>query len=746
MSPAPEETSKPLDLNEILRILLRRRWLLLAPWMAAVGLGVAASVLLKPVYFSTVTMTIERPQALSGPLGGMVGGGLSTDREAEVMREQVSSTYFLKSVVTASGIKNDPGARAWALRYRRSFAALSEDEAIEAALANHLRKMITIKRDRGDVLVVTVGDRSGENARKLAQAVADAFVASSKAAQLEAVRATQEFSTEQQQIYKHKLDDSEARLDAAQRTALASGISSSAVGAANLPQARALLDQAGVDVDEQRQKLTDLKNQLAGKARENDIQLVTTPRARGLIADLLGLQRQLSAAALSGGDGTSVRLAIGRKVSDLETELTQAAASALPSLTPDARDLLVRVKLADADLATKEAGRAYLSAQVAQYGREVVSAPDRDNSIAKLKAEVENNRALYNTFLQQSAAAQIQEAFENAKVSGRFVVLEPPVRAQHPGKPNRMVLILLSFVVGGIIGVGSVLVAEHHDQSVKNAEEVENLVGLPVLGAVPRVEELERSRRRPRNPAPGLPAAPVVRDSGLLHRLKTESPLGLEFRRIYLKLAKTRGRALPHTLMVTSSTRGEGKTTTAACLAITLARELRQKVLVVDFDLRSPSLHRALGLPSSSWGVAQMLQSRNFDERFVRSTVLPHLDFLGAGKSDRPASELIDTEAAEWFLQEARNRYALILCDAAPNLAVPDPLMIGRAVEGVIYVIKAGSTVRKAAEYGVRVQREARDNVLGVLMNDVGDVLPHYYGYRYDAYGYTPEVAGGETS
>jgi tyrosine-protein kinase Etk/Wzc len=105
---------------------------------------------------------------------------------------------------------------------------------------------------------------------------------------------------------------------------------------------------------------------------------------------------------------------------------------------------------------------------------------------------------------------------------------------------------------------------------------------------------------------------------------------------------------------------------------------------------------------------------------------------------------LIDSEGAEWFMQEASRRYPLVVVDTAPNLAVPDSLMVGRAVEGVLYVIKAGSTIRKAAEYGVKVQREARDNVLGVLLNDVGDVLPHYYGYRYEAYGYTSEVAGGE--
>jgi len=258
-----------------------------------------------------------------------------------------------------------------------------------------------------------------------------------------------------------------------------------------------------------------------------------------------------------------------------------------------------------------------------------------------------------------------------------------------------------------------------------------------VLGTVPRVEELQRSRRRSRSPN-------APRDPGLLHRLKVESPLGLEFRRVYLKLSRVRGHALPRTILVTSSTRGEGKTTTSACLAITFARELRENLLLVDFDLRSPALHRALGLPSSSWGLSQILQHEKFDERFIRSTVMPHLDFLSAGRSERPAAELVDAARVEWFLREARERYPLVLVDAPPTLAVPDPLILGRAVEGVIYVVKAGATVRKAAEYGVKVQRESKDNLLGVLMNDAGEIMPHYYGYH-DAYGYGGEAAGGKS-
>jgi len=343
--------------------------------------------------------------------------------------------------------------------------------------------------------------------------------------------------------------------------------------------------------------------------------------------------------------------------------------------------------------------------------------------------------------VQQSASAQITEAFQNTRVGGRFSVLEPATQPLGPSRPNRPLIILLAFVLGAVVGVGTVLVVEQHDESIKDAQEVENVLGLPVLGAVPRVPDLVRpSRRRGTGEAVAGTTNP---QAGLLHRLKVESPLGLEFRRVYLKLAKTRGRALPRTLLVTSATRGEGKTTTTACLAITLARELRERVLLVDFDLRSPALHRALGLPSSTWGLAQMLRDRNFDERHVRTTALAQLDFLPAGRSETPAGELMDTAACEWFFQEASSRYSLVVVDAPPNLAVPDPLILGRVVEGVLYVIKAGSTIRKAAEYGVRVQREARDNVLGILLNDAGEILPSYYGYRAHGYGYTSEEAGG---
>lgn len=736
--PAP-----PLDLRQVLRMLARRRWLLLAPWLVAVVAGVAAAFLLKPIYFSAVILLLERPARLQGPLGGIVGGGSAADQQAEVMREQVQSSLFLRSVITASGIKSDSETRAWALREGRRDPGASEDETIETFLIEYLRDAVTVRRQRGDVFQIVVGDLVPSRAQRLAEAVANQFVISSKAAQLEAVRATQEFSVEQQQIYKRRLEESEAKLEAARRAALTTRLGGGAVGENNLTRARTLVDAGALEIEDQRQRLADLRAGLAGLAREADLAAIGSGEAASLAAQLVGLERQLAQSQLADGSGDAgLRVSIARKAIELEAAYMRGAAVTLPGAPPATREALVRLRLAQADLDAKVARRDWLAGEIARYEAQVVSSPDRDLTIQRLEQEVESHRTLYLSFLQQSAASQISEAFENARVSGRFSVLEPANLPRTPGKPNRPMLILLSLLAGGVIGIGTVLVAEQHDQSMKNAEEVESLLGLPVLGAVPRVEELERPSRRGRGPSHGLPSA---RD-GLLQRLQVESPLGLEFRRIYFNLARSRGRTLPRTLLVTSATRGEGKTTTSACLGITLARERREKMLLVDFDLRSPALHRALGLPGSSWGLAQMLNQRSFDERFVRETSLEHLDFLPAGRGERPASELVDDQGVEWFLGEATKRYPLVLIDSAPNLAVPDSLILGRLVEGVLYVIKAGSTVRKAAEYGVRVQREARDNVVGVLLNDAGEILPHYYGYRGQYYGYTStEAMGGDT-
>lgn len=725
-----------LDLRQVGRVLARRRGLLVLPWAVALLVGVLLAFLLPPVYESTVTMYIQQPAALTQQVGDMVKSTMTPDQEADLMRQQAQSTAFLTSVIAATGLAHDPEVRGPILAHAPVHTpGFDPERYVVEQLVDRLRTKITVRRDKSDVIQIAADDGSRRRAQAIAAAVANQFVQGSRSNQVEMARSTQQFSMQQEDIYRRQLLAAEDRLRRAQLAAgAAAGPADDPTQQATASKARGYVQEAAAEVEDARDKVATLRRQLGAQA--GLAARLSSPRVSELASQIIGLERQLSGAMLSdaGDNGSSARILISRKFGELESELSQNAARL--SVSDDTRDLLVRLKLAEADLAARQAGQGYFAGQSAVARHRAVQAVGESPEITRLQQEVQNAQQLYNNFVQQSAAAQASQAYTNTPAGTEFQILEPATRPFNPSKPNRPVLILLAFVLGGILGVGTVLVVEQHDESVKDAEEIESLLGLPVMGAVPRVPELQRRRRR------GVPDDPARRQQ-LLHRLQVESALGLEFRRIYLKLARTRDRALPRTLLVSSATRGEGKSTSAAALAITLARELREPVLLVDMDLRAPSLHRALGQPLASWGVAQMLQSRSFDPRFVRKTTVQGLDFLPAGRSERPAGELVDLASVEWLVKEAAARYAVVIIDAAPNLAVPDPLIIGRAVEGVLYVIKAGSTVRKAAEYGVKVQRDACDNVVGVLLNDVGEVLPAYYGYRSDTYGYASEAATG---
>jgi uncharacterized protein involved in exopolysaccharide biosynthesis len=286
-------------------------------------------------------------------------------------------------------------------------------------------------------------------------------------------------------------------LEAAARAAMGTG--GTQVDAGNVVRARGLLEQANLELEEQRQKLSGLQTQVQDRQLGDRLGVLSSPRSANLSAQLVELDRQYSAVLVAGSpdnDGSGVRVLIARKYGELEQELEQSATAALPDLPADARDLLVRTRLAQADLAAKQTGRDEIARQLSSYRREQALSPDRDLALQRLRQEVETNRTLYNSFVQQSASAQITEAFQNTRVGGRFSVLEPAMQPLAPSRPNRPLIILLAFVLGAVVGIGTVLVVEQHDESIKDAQEVENILGLPVLGAVPRVPELQRSSRR----------------------------------------------------------------------------------------------------------------------------------------------------------------------------------------------------------------------------------------------------------
>lgn len=212
-----------------------------------------------------------------------------------------------------------------------------------------------------------------------------------------------------------------------------------------------------------------------------------------------------------------------------------------------------------------------------------------------------------------------------------------------------------------------------------------------------------------------------------------ESPLAIELRRIMIRLGKVLDLESQQTIMVTSAQRGEGKSLFSQYLAQVLAHHLKGKVLLIDGDIRLPVQHTVFDVQRSP-GFAELLAGKAPLPKALRQVGVPNLTFLPAGRPGGDPSRLFTGSRVKDLLAELRGHFDIILLDCPPVIPVSDPLHYSEAVDGVLYLVLAGQTPREMCQRGVEILRSADANLLGVVANNLSEVLPYYYDGKY--YGY----------
>jgi len=219
----------------------------------------------------------------------------------------------------------------------------------------------------------------------------------------------------------------------------------------------------------------------------------------------------------------------------------------------------------------------------------------------------------------------------------------------------------------------------------------------------------------------------------ILDRYNPESPSAIEFRRLYSRLKyKLEGKKISP-LMVTSAKHEEGKTTTAAFLAITIAHQEDGRVLLVDMDLHRPRIHRMYGVPLPG-GVTELIQGIATLESAAKKTGLPNLDVLTSGRMVRSPSALFEADNLSNLFESLGQSYDVIVIDTPPLLPVSDTMILSTQVAAVLFVIMAGKTPRDVIVRGKEILSDVNAPLAGVVINNSKDVLPYYYRYKY--YGY----------
>jgi len=220
-----------------------------------------------------------------------------------------------------------------------------------------------------------------------------------------------------------------------------------------------------------------------------------------------------------------------------------------------------------------------------------------------------------------------------------------------------------------------------------------------------------------------------------------ESPIATELRRMYHNTKRKLNGDPVKSFLITSSDRREGKSTIASHFALTIAQYPRKKVLMVDSDMRRPTVYKLFGLENEG-GLMECLSGYADPLQMIKNTALDNLHVITAGgKTDSPAT-LFESESLSEFFKKITFYYDVIIVDSAPVLAVSDTLFLCPEVDSVLFVVLAGITPRKVALRSREILIDSGATIAGMVVNNALQVLPYYYDYKY--YGYAEE--GKESS
>lgn len=354
-----------------------------------------------------------------------------------------------------------------------------------------------------------------------------------------------------------------------------------------------------------------------------------------------------------------------------------------------------------------------------------------------LKREVDTNRQLYDSMLQNVQEASMTSALRASNI--RVVdSADPPTL---PYKPNAVLNSVLGLLAGTLFGIVFAVAQERADRTIHGPGDTTIYLDVPELGAIPSVQagtsklfgyrhngkQLENKKARSGGPWP----------VELITSNKTFSPLADAFRATLTSILYSGENGnRPRIIVITSANPGDGKTTVACNLALALAEigpsVLTQSVLLIDGDLRRPRLHEIFGV-YNKWGLTDLLEGKTppGGSEGMAKTRFRNLFLLPSGSPPSNISGLLHSPRAVGFFNRVREEFHTVIIDAPPMLNLPDARVLGRLADGVVLVVRSADTRWYAAAAAERRLTEDGTRVLGTILNQWDPTKTNYYAYAH---------------
>jgi capsular exopolysaccharide synthesis family protein len=717
-----EQDEDTINLREYWAIIVKRKWTVITFFMIVLISVVVATFLMTPIYRASLTLQIERTSAKIVDFKDVNPVESSQERDFyQTQYELLKSRSLAERVIDQLNLMNNPffsGKKEPGLF--ENFSALAgnkkneEQDSLEnqkQGATNHFLRYLTIEPIRNSRLVKVHFDSTDPKlSAQVANMIAEAFITLNLERRMDSSSYAKTFLQEHLQQTKSKLEDSERQLvDFSRQEAIINVDDKQTAVSQRFMELNSALGKAiqeRVDAESQFKQIQGSKSQALGKILDST-----------LIQNLKQSKAKLES---DYREGLQIYKPAYPKMQQLEGQIAEIQSK----IDSEVANVVTAIK------STYEAARykeSVVQAQLDASKQELLDLQGRSIQYTILKRETDTNRQLYDGLLQRLKEVSVAGGVDTNNVS----VVDNAEVPNGKFKPSLSLNAMIAAFLGLFGGIGLAFLFEQLDDTIKQPEDIERLLGISILGVVPLIRDSGKEQDE-RRVALALAAVDDPR-----------SAFSEAYRSVRTALQFSTADGAPKVLMVTSPSAGEGKSTSALSLAIHFS-QAGKRVLLVDADLRNPSLHRTLEMDNNQ-GLTNVLAGEANAYAVTKPTTIPNLFIMPTGPLPPNPAELLSGAKMLALLNLATEKFDHVIIDGPPVLGLADALVLGNLAEATILVVEAGATRRGYAQGAIKRLRSSHTHLLGGILVKL-DSNSNSYGYHQNYYYYYNRDAKASTN
>ncbi len=714
-----DQLDQTLHLRDLLRVFLKRKWTILAIFAISALFSVVLTYLAAPVYRASTTIQIDKNTAQVTNYKDITpvetydydsGDFYYTNYEllkSRALAERAAEDIGLRknrSALDAEPVKaTDESAghliRNFFNRIRGIPEPVQVDQATmqDHAIVGAIQGSLTVEPVRRSRLVRLHFDSTDPFfAAKAVNTVAQAFININLERRFESSAYAKTFLEEKLLQTKAKLEDSERELVRFSRELAIFNIDEKQnIFSQNLQE----FNSAASKAEQDRIRAESVMVQ----AQENPESLAMLQENRNFQA-FQALKQSKAKLQAEYQDGLKVYKPAFPKMLQLEgqiAEVDKQVNAELDEIRKSARSNFRAAKSLETQLKDK----------LAKTKVEMLDLQGRNIRYSIAKREVDTNRSLYDGLLSRLKEVGVAGGVGLNNIS----VVDKAQVPLAPFKPNLSKNLSMGLMIGLLVGLMVAWLLEHLDDSIRFVEDVERETGAAVLGAIPKLKGVESGR-----------ASPLALSS----HTDPASPFSEAYRSVRTALQFSTPTGAPRRLVVTSTAKDEGKSTTALALAINFA-QMGKPVLIIDADLRNPVLHKKLGMENAR-GLSNYLSGNLGALEVAHPTSIPNLFVMTTGPLPPNPVELLSSMKFLTLLSQCEEHFAHVIVDAPPVIGIADAIVLCNQVENSVFVVESGKTRKGHAKAALRRLQQAGVHPIGVILTKIDsyhDQNSYYYQY-----------------